>query len=90
MKKLLFLVICILTGCGTSNTNVPQGPAGFLLEQKVKSAMEYAYFEGQKDAISGDVRIDSIEEANGSYYYVWRKSPWDQGDPPIYVPGSKP
>ena len=33
---------------------------------------EVAYFEGQKDAISGDIRI---ELKNGEY--EWIKSPWD-------------
>jgi len=35
--------------------------------------MEYAYFEGQLDAISGNVRIEKLE--NGDW--EWIKSPWD-------------
>ena len=38
--------------------------------------MEYAYFEGQRDAITGDVRIISLADGR----YKWVKSPWDQGD----------
>jgi len=45
--------------------------------------MEKAYFEGQKDAIEGDIRIkigpDSIN-------YQWSKSPWDDGSVPSFDP----
>ena len=40
---------------------------------------EYAYMEGQKDSIEGDIRI----EKNGDDW-VWIKSPWDDGDEPFY------
>lgn len=34
--------------------------------------MEYAYMEGQLDALSGDVRIEKSEED-----WTWTRSPWD-------------
>jgi len=44
--------------------------------------MEQAYFEGQKDAIEGDVRI----EKSGNCY-KWTKSCWDNSDRVVkYVP----
>lgn len=88
MKKILFLIAITLIGCKSDEIKSVD-PRITLLEQQVKRSMEYAYFEGQKDAIGGNVRIDSIEH-NGTYSYIWTKSPWDSGDPPIYVPGTKP
>ena len=37
-------------------------------------AMEYAYMEGQRDYIQGEIKI---VEVNGDY--KWTKSPWDGG-----------
>lgn len=42
--------------------------------------LEYAYMEGQKDALEGDIRIKEVE---GDWKYI--KSPWDNGDKAIYV-----
>lgn len=44
--------------------------------------MEKAYFEGQKDAIEGDVRI----KKNKDSIYIWEKSPWNNGSKPLYNP----
>lgn len=43
---------------------------------------EKAYFEGQVDALKGDIRIKS----NVDSCYYWIKSPWDNGDKPIFKP----
>lgn len=43
---------------------------------------EKAYFEGQKDAINGDIRI----KLNSDSIYIWTKSCWNNGDKPIYNP----
>jgi hypothetical protein len=53
-----------------------------LLHFNMKKEMERAYFEGQKAALSGDFRI--IKEENGCY--SWSKSPWNNGDLPVYNP----
>lgn len=54
--------------------------AGLLFYYFARTGIEYAYFEGQKDAISGDVRVivghDSV--------YYWKKSPWKDGSQPFY------
>lgn len=50
-------------------------------KNEIQSALEKAYFEGQKDAINNDIRIsfkDSI--------YHWVKSPWNNGKNPIFTP----
>lgn len=40
-------------------------------------------FEGQKDAINGDIRIEMIKDST----YIWVKSPWDDSkEEPMYNP----
>ena len=43
---------------------------------------ERAYFEGQKDAINGDVRINLNQDS----VYVWIKSPWNINRQPTFIP----
>lgn len=45
-------------------------------------ACERAYFEGQRDALDGDVRI----KRNKDSCYVWTSSPWDGGEAPRFNP----
>lgn len=49
---------------------------------KVNSAFEEAYFEGQKDALTGDIRI----RKNIDSCWIWTKSPWDSRKKPIFNP----
>ena len=42
--------------------------------------MERSYYEGQKDAIAGDVRIKFNEDSS----FVWTKSPWNNGAKAIF------
>ncbi len=49
--------------------------AGYTLAEK-------SYFEGQKDCINGDIRI----QLNSDSTYIWIKSPWDGGKIPSYNP----
>jgi len=39
-----------------------------------RALMEYAYFEGQRDALNGDIKI---EMSNIDSTWSWIKSPWD-------------
>lgn len=64
--------IFILTSCSYSAVNVDE----------VYEALEKAYFEGQKDALSGDIRI----KRNIDSCWIWTKSPWDKGTSPIFDP----
>ena len=50
--------------------------------ESIKAGLERAYFEGQKDAINGDVRI----KLNSDSVYVWTKSPWNDGMRYSFVP----
>lgn len=54
----------------------------FVKRKEVIKALENAYFEGQKDAINKDIRI----KLNSDSTYKWIKSPWDDGEPPIFIP----
>ena len=49
----------------------------------IKISQEWAYFEGQKDAITGDVRI-KYEASTKTY--SWSKSCWDDGLVPVFDP----
>ena len=52
------------------------------VEFKTTQAIERAYFEGQRDALDGDVRIKLNKDSS----YYWIKSPWNSGKAPIYTP----
>ncbi len=47
------------------------------IEDLYYTELESAYFEGQKDAIEGDLRIKKIDSC-----YVWTKSVWDDTKKP--------
>lgn len=51
------------------------------INTQVTEIAEKAYYEGQRDAIHGDIRI---KQHKGNY--VWTKSPWDSGQKPIFDP----
>ena len=60
------------------------GFTGYVVYKKIANSvyeLEEAYFEGQKDAIEGDVRIKKL-----SGKWMWSGSPWDDGAPPKFVP----
>jgi len=48
----------------------------------MKTLMEYAYFEGQKDYINGEIKVEESDDGN----FIWVDSPWDSGEEPIYKP----
>lgn len=81
MRLIILLAGLILVSCSTQNVDEVK------LNLHITKAMEYAYFEGQLDAINGDIRIDS-EQVSDTYKYKWIKSPWDQGKEPTYIPGA--
>lgn len=72
--KLYFLITLtiILTSCDFV----------IVKEKQLQKACEEAYFEGQKDALSDDVRIKLDKDS----CYQWIKSPWNSGKMPIYNP----
>lgn len=74
MKK-VYVVICLLfvmlfTSCYVNT------------KKELYNVCEQAYFEGQRDALEGDVRIKRNE--NGCW--IWTKSPWNTGRQPEFDP----
>lgn len=59
---LILIVILAMTACSS------------VKQSQVRTLMEYAYFEGQRDALGGDVRIE-MSPIDGRW--LWVKSPWD-------------
>ena len=53
------------------------------IQPKVQKT-EVAYFEGQRDALEGDIRIFKTSDS----CYIWIKSPWSSGEAPIYNPNN--
>lgn len=77
MKKLILLaaIIWVFTSCDNYPIIIPKNDL-------IKLA-EYGYFEGQKDAINRDIRIEMIKDST----YIWVKSPWDDSkEEPLYNP----
>jgi predicted negative regulator of RcsB-dependent stress response len=50
------------------------------VETSLYALSEYAYSEGQKDALMGDIRIEKMNDI-----WIWKKSPWDNGRPPVHM-----
>ena len=83
MKKLLFITGVLACAALVSSFFISKNNKSS--EEKISTAitifLEQAYFEGQKDALEGDVRIKQTEEG-----WEWIKSPWDEGQSPLYDP----
>jgi hypothetical protein len=69
---LLLTLISLFTSCDY----------GVAKESDVTKILEQAYFEGQRDALENDIRI----KRNQDSCWIWVKSPWDSGRPPIFNP----
>ena len=77
MKIIYYLILIVLiSSCDA--VIIERGET----EAKIKKSLEEAYFEGQKDAILGDVRIVK----NNDSCWMWTKSCWDSGEEPTYNP----
>ena len=82
MLLISFIGMFVISVIGFSNTDTSSKPE---VQRIVTTAIESAYFEGQKDALEGDVRIIK-SEFDG---YKWIKSPWDDGKTPLFTPQTK-
>lgn len=65
----------------TISTSQPTPTPTGDISTDVTILMEYAYFEGQKDMLNGDIKISGYDGK-----YTWTGSPWDSGKQPIYIP----
>jgi hypothetical protein len=57
---------------GTDGISIRTNGKDMNIGDYITMKMEYAYHEGQKDFMKGDIRIDSSLK--------WTKSPWDDKD----------
>lgn len=57
---------------GTDGISIRTNGKDYTIADYITMKMEYAYHEGQKDFMEGDIRIDSSLN--------WIKSPWDGAD----------
>lgn len=69
----VLLIAVIFCGCNYSIVDI----------NKTITALEQAYFEGQKDALEGDIRI----KKSSDNCWIWTKSCWNSGEQPIFNPG---
>jgi hypothetical protein len=68
----LLLTTVLITSCGY----------GVYKNDDLYKTLEQAYFEGQRDALQNDIRI----KRNADSCWIWTKSPWDNGRPPMFDP----
>lgn len=66
------LIIIIFCGCNYRVVDI----------DKIITAFEQAYFEGQKDALEGDIRI----RKNNDSCWIWTKSCWNNDKQPTFNP----
>jgi hypothetical protein len=77
---ILVVFLIIIWGVVLSGISTMSKKTSTELETSLYAMSEYAYSEGQKDALEGDIRI---EKMNG--IWIWKKSPWDSGRAPVHM-----
>lgn len=84
MKKSCNTLTAILAGVGTFLVlgSILIISIGLYINLTMRPILERAYFNGQRDAINGQVRI----KLNSDSTYVWTESPWDNNILPTYTP----
>jgi uncharacterized membrane protein YvbJ len=80
-KTIIPIIVCIISILFIYVLYITFKPVDNKTESKITEILERAYFEGQKDALEGDIRIKKI---GGKY--SWIKSPWDSNTKPIFKP----
>lgn len=74
------IVACSIIACSEEDKdNVNSVVEEKKLDFTVHMIAEYGYYQGQKDAIVGDIRIDTLHK-------TWISSPWDGDTKFIYDP----
>lgn len=80
-KMMLVLVTVLLFSCSSKQEDKKDNFQN--LEIELRSIIEQAYFEGQRDALNNDIRI---KREGGKW--IWTKSPWDDGLEPVFDPSN--
>lgn len=81
MRILLAIAIILLTISLVLKVIVTNDKKETTIIISSQVSMEKAYFEGQRDALEGDIRIKKVDSC-----YVWTKSCWNSGKAPIFHP----
>lgn len=79
MKAFILILALSLFSCNIDDygfVNITQ------IKKLASETAEEAYFEGQKDAMSGDIRIKQTQDS----CWIWTKSPWEGGKKPTFNP----
>jgi hypothetical protein len=57
------------------------------ISKSIYSIAEEGYYEGQKDALEGDIRILLVQDTTcNTTKWIWLKSPWNNGRKPVFNP----
>lgn len=80
-KMMLVLVTVLLFSCSSKQEDKKDNFQN--LEIELRSIIEQAYFEGQRNALNNDIRI---KREGGKW--IWTKSPWDDGLEPVFDPSN--
>lgn len=78
---MLVLVTVLLFSCSSKQEDKKDNFQN--LEIELRSIIEQAYFEGQRNALNNDIRI---KREGGKW--IWTKSPWDDGLEPVFDPSN--
>ena len=73
--SIIFITTNILFYKIAKDDNIKYQKSLIEIDDMIHTYMEKAYFEGQKDAIEGDIRIQKVGN-----HYKWTKSCWDNSD----------
>ena len=79
------VVLAVLVGCSSdviTLNNMTSKQFKDILDRK----MEYAYFEGQKDCIEGNIKIEWTFDGK----WEWKGTPWDGDHKPKWNPNDPP
>lgn len=87
MNKIILILsaVCIILTVVSITAELKDKTLEIKIESSLTAALEAAYFEGQLDALSSDIRISKTNDSA----YVWTKSPWDSGKKPVFNPDKK-
>jgi len=87
MKKIIFILLILLVGCtvGTSSgekeTDIFDEYNIDTISNSIQFAIEIAYFQGQYDAINGNIKIE-----NSYGTWRWKEPLWNNGQKTLFDP----
>jgi hypothetical protein len=80
------VLLLALAAVQVQSSSKPAPQAEAMINQ-ISAIAEQAYFDGQREALQGDIRI---AWNTNSQTWSWIKSPWNEGMKPNYDPSHAP